>query len=60
MLGPLAPNGGPTRTHALLPGSPAIDAGSNPLGLTTDQRGTGFPRVLGGTADMGAHESAPA
>ena len=31
MLGPLAFNGGTTRTHALLPGSPAINAGSNPL-----------------------------
>jgi hypothetical protein len=27
LLGPLADNGGPTLTHALLPGSPAIDAG---------------------------------
>ena len=39
-LGPLQSNGGPTPTMALLPGSPAIDAGSNPLGLTTDQRGS--------------------
>ena len=31
LLGPLADNGGPTRTHALLPGSPAIDAGDNGL-----------------------------
>src|SRR5262245_62592708 len=38
-LGPLADNGGPTPTHALLPGSPALDAGSNPLGLSADQRG---------------------
>ena len=38
-LGPLQDNGGPTPTMALLPGSPAIDAGSNPLTLTTDQRG---------------------
>jgi hypothetical protein len=37
---PLADNGGPTRTHALMPGSPAIDAGSNPAGLVTDQRRT--------------------
>ena len=57
MLGPLAYNGGTTRTHALLAGSPAIDAGSNPLGLTTDQRGAGFPRVVGGASDMGAYES---
>lgn len=31
MLGPLADNGGPTFTHALLPGSPAIDKGNNAL-----------------------------
>ena len=30
-LGPLADNGGPTQTHALLPGSPAIDAGTDPV-----------------------------
>ena len=39
LLGPLADNGGPTQTFALLPGSPAIDAGSNPASLATDQRG---------------------
>ena len=42
-LAPLGDYGGPTQTMALLPGSPAIDAGSNALaaaaGLTTDQRG---------------------
>jgi predicted outer membrane repeat protein len=58
-LGPLAFNGGPTRTHALLAGSPAINAGSNPLALATDQRGVGFPRVFGAAADMGAFELAP-
>ena len=31
MLGPFADNGGPTLTHTLLPGSPAIDAGNNGL-----------------------------
>ena len=40
LLGPLANNGGPTRTHALLPGSPALDAGN--IGIvdppTYDQR----------------------
>jgi len=59
-LGALAFNGGPTRTRALQAGSPAINAGSNPLGLTTDQRGTGFPRVVGAAADMGAYEFATA
>ena len=59
MLGLLAYNGGTTRTHALLPGSPAINAGSNPLGLPTDQRGSGFLRSIGAT-DMGAYESGQA
>jgi hypothetical protein len=40
---------------ALSPGSPAIDAGSNPLDLTADQRGYS-PRVVGAVADMGAYE----
>jgi CSLREA domain-containing protein len=62
MLGALASNGGPTMTHALLPGSPAIDAGDNcvlnnsctpPLAsaLTTDQRDTGFNRSADGNGD---------
>jgi hypothetical protein len=58
-LGPLAFNGGPTQTHALLPGSPAIDKGDNPAGLRYDQRGTGFPRVVGSWADIGAFEVQP-
>lgn len=52
----LANHGGPTLTHALLPGSPAINAGSNTAGLVFDQRGTGFARVSGGKADIGAVE----
>jgi hypothetical protein len=56
MLAPLADNGGPTPTHALLPGSPAIDAGSNNLRLPYDQRGEGFPRESGNRADIGAFE----
>ncbi len=59
MLGPLAFNSATTRTHALLTGSPAIDGGSDPLNLVTDQRGTAFPRVVGGKADMGAFEYSP-
>ncbi len=39
LLGPLQNNGGPTNTHALLPGSPAVDAGTNSACLLTDQRG---------------------
>jgi hypothetical protein len=62
MLGPLADNGGPTLTHALVPGSPAINAGNNaliPAGVSTDQRGIGFPRISGSRVDIGAVESAP-
>jgi len=55
-LADLASNGGPTETHALLAGSPAIDAGNNAAGASNDQRGTGYPRVVGGTADIGAYE----
>jgi len=56
MLGPLQDNGGPTFTHALLPGSPAINMGSNPLTLSFDQRGPGFPRTVGVQTDVGAFE----
>ena len=42
VLGPLQDNGGPTFTMALLPGSPAIDAGGS-FGLPTDQRGQSRP-----------------
>ena len=54
ILGPLADNGGPTLTMALLPGSPAIDAGDTSLAPATDQRG--FPRPAGLAADIGAFE----
>lgn len=65
MLAPLADNGGPTPTHALLAGSLAINAGNNSFAidpgnqnapLENDQRGTGFARVFGGVVDMGAFE----
>jgi len=63
VLGPLQDNGGPTFTHALLVGSPAIDAGDPNFDpnsftppLTTDQRGSGFPRVANGRIDIGAFE----
>src|SRR5262249_34310098 len=55
-LGPLADNGGPTLTHALLPGSPAIDAGNNAYATDFDQRGPGFPRIVNGLIDIGAFE----
>jgi predicted outer membrane repeat protein len=56
-LGPLVPeNGGPTPTMALLPGSPAIDAGDNTNATEFDQRGPGFPRIVHGIIDIGAYE----
>ena len=62
-LAPLAGNGGPTKTMALLSGSPAIDAGKA-FGLTTDQRGAtrplnlaSLPNAVGGDgSDIGAVE----
>ena len=56
LLSPLANNGGPTLTHALLSGSPAINAGGSTT-LTTDQRGVGFQRVVGSAVDIGAFEA---
>jgi len=53
-LGPLQDNGGPTQTYALLPGSPAIDAGTNDGCPDTDQRGV--TRPINGTCDIGAYE----
>ncbi len=55
-LGPLQNNGGPTQTMALLAGSPAINAGDNTNAPAYDQRGPGFPRIVGGTIDIGAFE----
>ncbi|HEX2640959.1 MAG TPA: choice-of-anchor Q domain-containing protein, partial [Pyrinomonadaceae bacterium] len=71
-LGPLANNGGPTDTRAVLAGSPALNRGNNcvqtdscasdpnpftlPEPLLTDQRGTGFPRIGSGTVEIGAYE----
>jgi hypothetical protein len=59
-LGALADNGGPTLTHALFAGSPAIGAGGNPLGLASDQRGPGFSRVFAGFVDIGAFQTGDA
>lgn len=72
-LGPLGDNGGNTQTHALLPGSVAIDAapdctdvfenpGSSKIGaptatVTTDQRGVGRPQ--GSACDVGSYEFVP-
>ena len=65
LLGALQNNGGPTMTLALLPGSPAIDHGANAAVTNppfsgppfTDQRGTGFNRIVNSTVDIGAFES---
>jgi hypothetical protein len=64
-LGPLAANGGPTLTHALLAGSPAINAGDPAATAGVggvpqfDQRGAPFTRVHGGRIDIGAFEAQP-
>ena len=64
VVGPLADNGGPTRTHLLLSGSPAIDAGDPSFSPppSTDQRGGGSGRTFDGdfngsvVIDIGAIE----
>jgi hypothetical protein len=59
ILGPLANNGGPTMTHALVPGSPAINMG-NPSFVgppNFDQRGAPFVRVADFRLDIGAFET---
>ena len=58
VLGPLQDNGGPTFTHALLPGSTAIDAGDPNFTPppSFDQRGPGFDRVVNGRIDIGSFE----
>ncbi len=65
LLAALTNNGGPTRTHALLANSPAINTG-DPAAVagmlnvpTFDQRGTPFSRVAGGRIDIGAFELVP-
>lgn len=58
LLGPLQNNGGPTFTHQVLAGSPAIDAG-NPSFTPPpfyDQRGPNFYRLMNGRVDIGSFE----
>lgn len=58
ILAPLAHNGGDTRTHALVAGSPAVEGGDP--GFTPpppyDQRGPSYQRIVGGRIDIGAYE----
>lgn len=68
LLGGLQNNGGPTNTRVQLFGSPAINRGNNcvlnstcpsnnpPTSLTTDQRGTNYPRQVSSSVDIGATE----
>lgn len=65
-VGPLANNGGPTLTHGLLAGSPAIDAGNSDPQSPTDPDPDHCPSIdqrgvvrVGGRCDIGAFESAP-
>lgn len=55
LLGPLADNGGFTKTHALLAGSKALQAGAASA-PTTDQRGVARPQPAGSAPDIGAYE----
>jgi hypothetical protein len=61
LLGPLQDNGGPTFTHELLPGSPAINAGDPNFTPPPfyDQRGAPFVRVFDSRIDIGSFEVQP-
>ncbi|MFN2141176.1 MAG: carbohydrate binding domain-containing protein [Candidatus Promineifilaceae bacterium] len=54
---PLADNGGPTLTHALLPASPAVDTADGAICPATDQRGVARPQGAG--CDAGSYELMP-
>lgn len=54
LIGPLTNNGGGTKTHALLAGSPLIDVLADCAGLTEDQRG--IQRPQGSACDPGSYE----
>lgn len=56
MIGPFQDNGGPTWTHALLPGSPAIDAGDSTIWYAPQDDQRGVPRPQGPRVDIGAFE----
>lgn len=55
-LGPLVDNGGPTWSHGLLPGSPAINTGDPAIVEGFDQRGVPWLRVYATRADVGSIE----
>jgi beta-glucanase (GH16 family) len=57
MIGALADNGGPTLTHALLAGSPAIDEANDAVCPATDQRGVIRPQDI--ACDIGSYEFVP-
>jgi hypothetical protein len=61
LLGPLQDNGGPTFTHELLTGSPALDTGDPTFAPPPwhDQRGPGYDRVVNGRIDIGSLEVQP-
>jgi CSLREA domain-containing protein len=63
LLGALSFNGGPTKTHGLGAGSPAIDTGANTGAPAIDQRGVARPfdgdGAGGASVDIGAYEVAP-
>ena len=62
-LGALANNGGPTLTMLPQAGSPVLGAGNAalvPTGVTTDQRGAGYARIVNGSLDIGSVEAAAA
>jgi predicted outer membrane repeat protein len=58
MLDPLGSWGGPSPTHRIPAGSPAINAGNNAAAPGTDQRG--FIRIFDQVVDIGAYEADPA
>ena len=55
----LASNGGPTQTIALTTGSQAINNGANASGFISDQRGSGFSRVVGAAPTSARSSSRP-
>ena len=61
ILGPLQDNGGPTFTHQLLVGSPALNSGDPNFTPPpfNDQRGNGYDRVFAGRIDIGSFEVQP-